>query len=252
MNRALSWLIWIEARLVWSWLHALIWGGAVVGSVFWARDPAEVAWPRLYNIAEPLYPLLSGATFVALVMADKNRRTLPLIAATLTSVDQAFARRFVLNLLYCIGAAVLAWALLQLAPSGVPPEIPDSADPTQRPAWLVDQVGGPNGLVAVLMTLAAPALFLGALGTCVAHGLGDVRAGYLTIFALWMLSRLAGLQLDASATWWFLHLTARSAGSGDWMLTKFTQLGLAAVGFGLATWLLVRPERLLSGTHEHD
>ncbi|MCS6911408.1 MAG: hypothetical protein NZM11_12705, partial [Anaerolineales bacterium] len=73
----------------------------------------------------------------------------------------------------------------------------------------------------------------------------DARAGYLAIFAMWMLNRAIGVTLDTHPLLHNFYLFVRSSGTGDWLLPKLIQLS-AGIGFLVLAWLLIhKSERLL-------
>jgi hypothetical protein len=111
--------------------------------------------------------------------------------------------------------------------------------------WTEHFLGGPNGILAVLLTLGAPTMLLAGLGLALAHLTADVRVGYLAIFALWMFNRAAGITLDAHPLLHYIYLFARSEGTGNWIIPKQVQLALGAGFLALGWLLLYRPEHLL-------
>lgn len=126
-----------------------------------------------------------------------------------------------------------------------PPDIELGRDLGVWPAHLS---GGPNGIIAVLLTLSAPTFLLAGIGSALAHLTADVRTGYLAIFAMWMLNRAIGVTLDTHPLLHNFYLFVRSSGTGDWLLPKLIQLS-AGIGFFILAWLLIhKPERLLQAS----
>lgn len=239
-------LVKTETKLLLSWLHFLILCLCVVLGFLYAANRPTGTWMALYDIAEPMFPLLIAATFLPLILSDQHKRTLTLVAATVSSLRSIFLRRLSINLEFMALCLVLLWLPLYLSFGG------DSAlglgvnnVSNWSQYWPSGWPGGENGLLAFVLTIGGPAIFLGALGTLFAHLTADFRTGYLMVFSLWMFSRLAGLQLETSEYWWFVHLGSRSAGTSDWVTTKLVQLGIGFACFALSTWILVRSERSL-------
>lgn len=229
-----------QLRLIifWGYVVLPVVAGGVV--LLLTKEGRPTSYQSFYGIFEVLFPFASGFFFVPLVMREQEQQTLVLIGVTQCSLPLLFALRLLLITFFLTMLVAILVLILQLSPP-----LPDSLSIFQDPqierdlnVWSPDLLGGPNGILAVLLTLGAPTFFLAGIGTAMAHLTADARVGYLAVFAVWMFNRAVGLTLDAHPLFRYIYLFTRSGGSGDWLMPKVVQLALG-IGLFFVSWLLL-------------
>ena len=236
-----------QARLIYFWAHPILVLLTVIVTLLLAQQYQAEARRSFYLVFETLFPPLAGLLFVPLVLREQQQRTMAFIGTTQCSLQALFSVRLLLAVLFLSGLMLIAGLSLQFAlpapQSGSP--FPNPATERDLTVWPAEYLGGPNGALAILLTVGAPTLLLGGIGTTMAHVAADARVGYLTTFALWMFNRAAGITLDTHPTLHHIYLFVRSSGTGDWLTPKLAQLALG-IGFLILSWLLLyKPERFL-------
>lgn len=240
-------LVLYQARLIYFWAYPVILVVTIGTTLLLIRQYQPEARGSFYTIFEVLFPLASSFLFVPLILREKQQRTLALVSVTQCSLPLVFLVRLTLITSFLAILVVILGLLLALSPPTpdwmLPP--PDIELERDLAVWPISLAGGPNGIVAILLTILAPTFFLAGIGCVSAHWTTDARVGYLVIFVLWVLNRSFGFTLDTHPLWHSFYLFVRSTGTGDWLLPKLTQL---SSGFGLLilAWLLLyKQERLL-------
>jgi len=205
-----------------------------------------------YSVFEVIFPLIGSFLFVPLLLKEQQQRTLVLTGVTQCPLWFIFFVRLALSCMFLLAFLTLLGVSLQFSPP-LPKDnsLFFNGNATEIHAltvWPADLFGGPNGILAVILTVAAPVLLLGGWGTLFAHLAADVRVGYLMSFALWMVNRTAGLTLDRHVYLRYVYLFVRSAGAGDWLMPKLLQVVLGFGLFFLSGLILHKVERLLRKT----
>lgn len=240
-------LILYQVRLIYSWAYPVLLLITIGAALLLIRQYQPEARRFFYVGFEVFLPLAASFLFVPLILREQQQRTLALVSVTQCSLPFLFIIRLVLNILFLAALVVTLGLLLHLSPP-TPDWIsspPDAELERDLSVWPVRLAGGPNGIIAVLLTLLAPTFLLAGIGAALAHLTADARVGYLAIFAVWFLNRVAGVVLDTHPLLHNFYLFVRSSGTGDWLLPKLTQLS-SGIGLLLLAWLLLRkPERLL-------
>lgn len=245
--RNLSHLVLYQARLIYSWAYPVLLLVVIGITLLLIRQYQPDARYLFYGILEIFFPLATGFLFVPLILKEQQQRTLILIGVTRYSLPFLFIVRLMLVALFLITLVVTLGLLLHLSPP-IPADWifpPDAALGRDLAVWPANLMGGPDGIVAILLTLLAPTFLLGGSGTMLAHLTADTRSGYLAIFTVWMLNRTINVTLNAHPLLHNFYLFVRFEGTGDWLLPKLTQLS-TGVGFFVLAWLLIHKlERLL-------
>jgi len=245
--RNLSHFVLYQARLIYSWAYPTLLLITIGITLLLIRQYQPDARYYFYGTFEFLFPLVAGFLFVPLILKEQQQRTLILSSITRCSLPLLFTIRLMLVVLFLIALVVTLGLLLHLSPP-TPADWfspPDAALERDLAVWHANFMGGPNGVLAILLTLLAPTCLLGGFGAMLAHLTADTRNGYLAIFAVWMFNRAAGMTLDTHPLLHNFYLFVRFYGTGDWFLPKLTQLS-AGAGFFLLAWLLIhKSERLL-------
>lgn len=236
-----------QARLIYFWAHPALLLITTGVALLLIRQYQPEAHRSFYVIFETLFPLAASSLFIPLILREQRQRTLALVSVTQYSLPFLFTFRLLLTILFLVGLTGILGLVLQWSPplpeSVVP--LPNLAAERDLAIWPAESLGGPNGVIAILLTLGAPTLLLAGIGTTFGHLTADARVGYLAIFALWMFNRAAGITLDAHALFRNIYLFVRSGGESDWLAPKLVQLILGIV-FLAFNWLIVnKPERLL-------
>jgi len=236
-----------QLRLMFFWGYILLPVVAIGGALLLIREGYPASHQFFYGFFEWFIPLMSGFLLVPLVMREQEQRTLVLIGITQCSLARLFAFRLLLMTLFLTMLIAILAFTLQLSPP-LPHRPGIFANPiTERDldVWPSDLLGGPHGFPAVWLTLLAPTLFLAGIGTALAHLTADVRVGYLAIFSVWMLNRIADVPLDKHPLLRYIFLFVRSGVRGEWLMPKLVQLALGIGLFLLSGLLLYRLEHFL-------
>lgn len=247
----LAHLVWYQIRLIYFWAYPVLLLVAIGTTLLLIRQYQPEARRSFYLIFEALLPLATSFLFVPLILREQQQRTLVLVSVTQCSLPFLFIIRLVLITLFLATLVITIGLLLHLSPPS-PDWIsspPDAGLKRDLAVWPARLAGGPNGIVAIMLTLSAPTFLLAGIGAALAHLTADARVGYLAIFAVWMLNRAIGETLDTQPLLHNFYLFVRSSGTGDWLLPKLIQL---SSGFGLLilAWLLLhKPERLLRASY---
>ena len=95
----------------------------------------------------------------------------------------------------------------------------------------------------------APMLWLAGLGEALSLAMGAAAPGSSLVGMVWVLELALGTSLAELPALRpvLLFLRFDPAHAADWTVNRLTLLALAALGLGLAAWLLGRPEWLLRG-----
>lgn len=245
--RHLSHFVLYQVRLIYSWTYSVLLLTSTGIMLLLIQQYQPEARYYFYGIFEFFFPLAAGFFFVSLILKEQQQRTLVLIGATRYSLSLLFIVRLMLVILFFTTFVLTLSLLLHLSPP-IPADwiySPDSTLGRDLDVWPANFMGGPDGAAAILLTLLAPTFLLGGFGTLLGHLAADARAGYLAIFAVWMLNRSINETLKAHPLLHNFYLFVRSDGTGDWLLPKIAQLSAGVIFFVLAWLLLHKLERLL-------
>lgn len=240
-------ILFYQARMVYSWWHALLFLGSVGVVLTLVQKGRSTAFRNYYDIFEVVFPLVASFFLTDQILREQRQRTLVFIGVTRFSLPYLYLLRVFLILLFLVGTIAVSSLMLHLLPVDQSPaySLLPGNDIYPLGGWPAQILKDPNGTIAVLLTLFAPLSFLAGLGVFLAHLFADVRVGNLVVFALWMFNRAAGLTLDAHPIFQYIYLFARSEGTNDWFVPKLVQLALGVGFFLLSGLVLTRPERLL-------
>lgn len=240
-------LVLYQMRLIYFWAYPVLLLVTIGTALLLIRQYQPEARRSFYLIFEVLLPLAISFLFVPLILREQQKRTLALVSVTQYSLPFLFVIRLLLVASFLATLSVILALLLHLSPP-TPDWIFSPLDAElgrDLGVWPAQLAGGPDGIIAILLTLSAPTILLAGIGTTLAHLTADARAGYLAIFAMWMLNRAIGVTLDTHPLLHNFYLFVRSSGTGDWLLPKLIQLS-AGIGFLVLAWLLIhKSERLL-------
>lgn len=233
--------IFLQMRLVASWGHLALWllGSGLALILRWRGAPDD--YLAFHQALEVLLPLVAGFFFIPLILREQEQRTLPLIGVTQCAVPLLFVVRVGITILYMTifigGIALVARIPDSYAPS--PGTLLAHQMALDRKVWPTGFLGGPYGLLAMLLSHGAPVLFLAGLGLASAHLAADARVGYVVMFSVWMFNRAAGRTLSAHPLWRYVYLFVRfEEGGGLWLVPKLVQLVLG-IGLLVLSWLLL-------------
>ncbi len=236
-----------QVRLIGFWGHVVLPVVAIGAVLLLIREGQPTSYQLFYDAFEVLFPFVSGFFFVPLVLREQEQQTLALIGTTQSPLPFLFILRLLLTVLFQTVLVTILALILQLSPP-----IPKTFGVLFGPqierdlsVWPADFLGGPDGVSAVLFTIGAPTLFLAGIGTALAHLTADARVGYLAVFAVWMISRVAGLTLDKHPLFRYIYLFTRSGGTGDWFGPKIVQMALGMSLLFVSGLLLRRLEHFL-------